>query len=52
MYESMCAGVRRLMDEGIQIVGKVHSFHPARIEPILARNLQSLLQNRQNRSVT
>ena len=47
----MVAGIRRLLDEGINIVGKVASFAPNRIEPILARNLQSLLRDRQTRYV-
>lgn len=47
----MVAGIRHLLDEGISIVGKVASFAPGRIEPILARNLQSLLRDRQMRYV-
>jgi transcription initiation factor TFIID subunit 1 len=50
IFESMCSGVRRLLSEGISIVGRVTSFAPARIEPILARNLQCLLQDRQARA--
>lgn len=51
LYESMCAGVRRLLDEGINLVGKVGSFDASRIQPILASNLQSLLRDRQARCV-
>jgi hypothetical protein len=49
MYESMCAGVRRLLDEGINLVGKVASFSPARIDPILQTNLQTLAARRSER---
>lgn len=50
MYESMCAGVRRLLDEGIDLVGKVGAFAPGKLEPVLASNLQRLLQQRQERA--
>lgn len=49
MYESMCAGVRRLLDEGIDLVGRVAVFSPSKIEPLLASNLRTLLQQRQAR---
>lgn len=49
MYESMCAGVRRLLDEGIDLVGKVEALAPPKVEAVLASNLQRLLQQRQER---
>jgi hypothetical protein len=49
VYESMVAGVRRLLDEGISLVGRVAYFRPECVEPILSRNLQRLVEIREDR---
>ncbi len=49
VYESMCAGVRRLLDEGIHLVGRIGFFDPVRIEQILGVKLQSLVKQRKER---
>ena len=45
----MCAGVRRLLDEGINLVGKVAVLSPANIEAVLIERLTRLVEERKAR---